>query len=96
MNRIKITSKGQITIPRELREKLEIKEGMYLSGYIKDGGLVLKPLPDDSDNAKLIRYAHRESQDNVGILKVREMAKEFDLNMQKQVREIREEESGAE
>jgi AbrB family looped-hinge helix DNA binding protein len=95
MNRIKITSKGQITIPQELREKLEIKEGMYLSGYIIDGSLILKPLPDDRDNAKFINYACRESQDSIGVLKVREMAKGFNVNMQKQVREIREEEQGA-
>ncbi len=96
MNKIKITSKGQITIPQELREKLEIRVGTYLSGYIVDGSLVLKPLPDDRDNAKFLKYAYRESQDSIGVLKVREMAKGFNVNMQKQVRELREEESGAE
>ena len=94
MNKIKITSKGQITIPRDLREKLEIKEGMYLSGYIKDGSLVLRPLPDNSDKVKLISYAYQESRDSVGLSKVREMTRGFNLNMSKQVREIREEESG--
>ena len=94
MNKVKITSKGQITIPKNIREKLEIKEGMYLSADIEEGNLVLKPLPENMDKIKLIDYAYRESRDSVGLLKVREMAAAagFNLNMAKQVRKIREEE----
>ncbi|OQA21530.1 MAG: hypothetical protein BWY60_00625 [Actinobacteria bacterium ADurb.Bin346] len=92
MNKVKITSKGQITIPKNIREKLEIKEGMYLSADIEEGNLVLKPLPENMDKIKLIDYAYRESRDSVGLLKVREMAAGFNLNMAKQVRKIREEE----
>ena len=92
MNKIKITSKGQITIPIEIREKLEIKEGMYLSGYIKDDSIILKPFPEDGDKAKLIDYAYLESKDSIGLSKVREMTKGFNLDMLKQVREIREKE----
>jgi len=93
MDKIKITSKGQITIPVALREELEIKEGMYLSGYIKDGSIILKPLPLDSDKVKLISYAYKESQGSVGIPKVREMTSSFNLNMSKQVIKLREEET---
>ncbi len=92
MNKVKITSKGQITIPKNIREKLEIKEGMYLSADIEEGNLVLKPLPENMDKIKLIDYAYRESRNSVGLLKVREMAAGFNLNMAKQVRKIREEE----
>ena len=91
MNKVKITSKGQITIPKDVREKLELKEGMYLSTDIEEGNLVLKPLPENMDKIKLINYAYRESRDSVGLLKVREMAAGFNLNMSKQVRKIREE-----
>jgi AbrB family looped-hinge helix DNA binding protein len=92
MNKIKITSKGQITIPIEIREKLDIKEGMYLKGYIENGNIVLKPLPEDTDKQKLISYAYDEGRESIGIYKVREMTKGFDLKMSKQVRKIREEE----
>ena len=92
MNKVKITSKGQITIPKNIREKLEIKEGMYLSADIEEGNLVLKLLPENMDKIKLIDYAYRESRDSVGLLKVRELAAGFNLNMAKQVRKIREEE----
>ena len=93
MKRIKITSKGQITIPRDIRDKLEIKDGMYLSGYIKDGSIVLGPLPQDDNKAKLLSYAYQESQGSVGLAKVREMTRGFNLDMPKQVREIRKEEA---
>jgi len=93
MKRIKITSKGQITIPRDMRDKLEIGDGMYLSGYIKDGSIVLRPLPQDDNKAKLLSYAYQKSRDSVGLEKVREMTRGFNLDMTKQVREIREEEA---
>ena len=94
MEKIKITSKGQITIPRALRDELEIKEGMYLGGYIKDGSIILKPLPRDADRIKLIDYIQKESSGSVGIIKVREMAAGFNLDMPGQVRELREQEAG--
>ena len=94
MNKIKITSKGQITIPKSIREKLDIKEGMYLDWIIKDGSIVLRPLPDSIDKLKLINFAHQESRDSVGLSRVREMGKGFNLNMPKQVRKIREDEFG--
>ena len=91
MNKIKITSKGQITIPKEIRDELDIGEGMYLKGYIENGNIVLKPLPHNTDRLKLISYAHDEGRDSVGILKVRDMTKGFNLDMSKQVRKVREE-----
>ena len=63
MNKIKITSKGQITIPMALREELEIKEGMYLSGYIKDGRKKVEALIDDYENA----YLHDSKREGSGI-----------------------------
>lgn len=92
-NNVKITSKGQITIPKKLRDEIQIKVGMYLNAYVKDGNLVLKPLPQDSDKAKLLNYAYKESQGNIGIDKVREKTRDFNLNMASQVRDIREEEA---
>lgn len=92
-NNVKITSKGQITIPKKLRDEIKIKEGMYLNAYIEDGNLVLKPLPQDSDKVKLINYACEESKGNIGIGRVRERAKDYNLNMAGQVRDTREEEA---
>jgi AbrB family looped-hinge helix DNA binding protein len=49
VNKVKITIKGQITIPKDVREKLEIKEGMCLSEDTGEGNLILKPLPGNMD-----------------------------------------------
>jgi len=65
---------------------------LFLSGYIKDGSIILKPLPQDSDKVKLISYAYKESQGSVGISKIREMTSGFNLNMSRQVKKLREEE----
>ncbi len=94
MERIKITSKGQITIPRVLRKELDIKEGMYLVGYVKDGCIILEPIDEDADKIKLLNYAQKESQGSIGITKVREITAGFNLKMPSQVRKVREHEAG--
>ena len=40
----KITSKSQITIPKELAKKLDLKVGDHVEFEIKDGGILLKPM----------------------------------------------------
>ena len=59
--KIKITSKGQITIPKIFREEIKLKKGMYLSAFVQEGNLVLKPLFEENDKARLINYAYEES-----------------------------------
>lgn len=45
MKRVKVTSKGQITLPHSLRVQLNIKEGDYLDASIHNNSLLLKPVP---------------------------------------------------
>ncbi|MDD3521163.1 MAG: AbrB/MazE/SpoVT family DNA-binding domain-containing protein [Actinomycetota bacterium] len=89
-NSIKISTRGRITIPKKLRDQIKIKEGMYIRVYAEDGNLVLKPLLTSKDKRKLINYASKESRGNIGIARVRLMAKDLNLNMASQVRDIRE------
>lgn len=43
-----VTSKGQITIPKEIRERLDIQEGeKVLFRFDEDGSLRLVVVPDD-------------------------------------------------
>ncbi|MCF7890183.1 AbrB/MazE/SpoVT family DNA-binding domain-containing protein [Candidatus Bipolaricaulota bacterium] len=37
-----LTSKGQITIPKEIREKLELKKGDKLALIERDGNVILR------------------------------------------------------
>lgn len=41
------TVKGQVTIPRWLREKLHIRQGTRLTVEEKNGRIIMEPLPDD-------------------------------------------------
>ena len=42
-----VSSKGQIVIPKELREKFGIKRGSRLTWIEAGSALILVPLPDD-------------------------------------------------
>ncbi len=39
----KISTKGQLTIPKEFREKLNLQSGDEVILYLKDDGMVVKP-----------------------------------------------------
>jgi transcriptional pleiotropic regulator of transition state genes len=50
---VKITSKGQMTLPKLIRDKLKLGQGSYLTVFLKGDEIVLKkincpePLSDD-------------------------------------------------
>jgi antitoxin PrlF len=48
MNKAKITFKGQVTIPKEVRNALAIKEGDFVSFIVEKDHAVLKPLKKKS------------------------------------------------
>jgi len=39
----KISTKGQLTIPKEFREKLNLREGDEVILYLQEEGIVIKP-----------------------------------------------------
>lgn len=39
----KLSTKGQLTIPKDFREKLKLHEGDEVILYIKDDGIIIKP-----------------------------------------------------
>lgn len=42
-----MTSKGQVTIPKSLREKFDLKAGSRVEFVIREGELILQPRPED-------------------------------------------------
>jgi len=48
---VKVTRRGQTTIPVELREKFEIKEGDELIVEATEKGILFKPIPKLEDMA---------------------------------------------
>lgn len=56
---IKVTSKGQITLPKEAREAMMVREGDHLEAVLKDDAVVLKRRDDTPDSEKIRAYARR-------------------------------------
>ena len=47
MSVVKTHAKGQIVMPKDIRDKLGIKTGTYLSLTLVDDHVEIRPLPDD-------------------------------------------------
>lgn len=43
IKKCKISTKGQLTIPKDFREKLKLHEGDEVILYIQDDGIIIKP-----------------------------------------------------
>jgi AbrB family looped-hinge helix DNA binding protein len=88
---IKLTSKGQITLPKEIREQLLLKFGDHLLAQVKEGCIVLMPKRGQDDNMILMEYAEQYGTESAGLKKVRERTAGLGLNMTEYVRKTREE-----
>lgn len=89
---IKLTSKGQITLPKEIRDQMMLKFGDYLQAQMKDGFIELRPKHEnDTDNIILMEYAEQYGSKSQGIKKVRELTSDMKLDMTQSVRKTREE-----
>lgn len=65
---VKITSKGQVTIPKEIREKLKTN-AVYFE--MKDDMIIVKPV---RDAAGLLREYAKNVKPNASMKKMRDMA----------------------
>lgn len=45
--RTKVTSRGQVSIPSDVRKKLRIKPETFLEWVVEDGGARVIPIPED-------------------------------------------------
>lgn len=56
-----MTSKGQTTIPKEIRDYLNLRTGDEIAFYIQDGNVLIKPMTGDVSELRgsLKRYASR-------------------------------------
>ncbi len=70
MHVVKVTRKGQVTLPKRIREMLEIKEGDLLLVDVRDGSIILTkgeiPPPgepiEEEDYRRLIEELDRERE----------------------------------
>lgn len=92
MEKVKITSKGQITLPKRLRDGLKVKEGDYLEAFLRGNELIFKPLPNKTGKEALLDYCRKQS---AGMFKPDEAKKilaRLPFSLSERVRAVREEE----
>lgn len=87
---IKMTSKGQITLPKEIRDQLMLKFGDHLQAQVKDGVIILKQ-KQDHDTMLLMEYAEEYAVKKTGLKKLRALTAGLKLNMAEYVRNTRDE-----
>ncbi|PKL37189.1 MAG: AbrB family transcriptional regulator [Spirochaetae bacterium HGW-Spirochaetae-1] len=74
MTHSKITSKGQITIPRLVRNKLNLKTGDKIDFKIRDGEITLVPI--SKETTEVFGVLSRDNQKAVTIDQMNESIKE--------------------
>lgn len=89
--KVKVSSKGQITLPSALRKKLNINEGDYLDAWIQNHSLLLKPVPRQN-NAELIReYCKQYDDKNVTLEQTRQVLGKVPFSLSDRTGKLREE-----
>lgn len=92
--KVKLTSKGQMTIPKELRDKLRLNTGITLKADIMDGKLVLEPIYPQNDELVIMEYAAKYTSDKkISLQELRKKTAGLSLNMGEYVRKTRDEEA---
>lgn len=89
---IKVTSKGQVTLPKFIRERPKISEGDYLQVELRGGELVLRPVPRQNERELLLEYAKEHSKERVSIEEIQRMFSGLPFSMVERVSRLREEE----
>ncbi|MGY2896163.1 AbrB/MazE/SpoVT family DNA-binding domain-containing protein [Deinococcus sp. UYEF24] len=65
----KITSKGQVTLPREIRERLGVRDGDRVRFEVEDGQVVLYPQRDTPSFAGMVGLSPApDGQSAVGVV----------------------------
>ena len=72
MIRAKVTAKGQLTIPKALREKLGIKTGDYIIVKETSAGYMIEKELDEKRFDKYIGFLNRETKSDETIRELRD------------------------
>lgn len=86
---VKVTSKGQVTLPSELRSKLNIEEGTYLDASILQNGILLKPVRDG--NQLVQEYCQKYGKESGNLNEAREILKKVPFSLAERSAALREE-----
>ncbi len=97
---IKVSSKGQITLPKRIRDIMMVREGDHLEAVIKGDSVVLTKKNDLSDSEQMRLFAARmlselgygdpASRVQIGARAVREKIPRLPVDLTSRIREERE------
>ncbi len=90
MKKVKVTSKGQITLPQAMRDKLKIKEGDYLDILIKGNTLVIKPSCKENSTEMIMEYCEKYSGEKSSLEETRKVLRKVPFSLSEKSRELRE------
>lgn len=88
---VRVTSKGQITIPKDLRNKLKVSKGSYLAASLQGGKLVMEPIREKSGKELLLEYAREHGQDRLSLDEADRIYSAMPFAVSEQVGRLREE-----
>ncbi len=88
--KVKVTSKGQVTLPSLLRKKLKIKEGDYLDTWIHNDGLLLKPTPKQRNDEIIIEYCKEYEDKNVTLRQTQKIMSKIPFSLSERSVKLRE------
>jgi AbrB family looped-hinge helix DNA binding protein len=91
VKKVKVTSKGQITLPQSMRQKLGIREGDYLDVLMQGNALLLKPSPRDNSTQLLMEHSSKYCTDNASLEKARKVLSKVPFSLSQKVSDLREE-----
>lgn len=92
MYKIKLTSKGQVTLPKVLREKLDLRDGDYLDASLENNKILLEPLPHRSSKDVLNDYCKNAAGIKPDLEKTRKILNNVPFSLSERVSKLREEE----
>jgi AbrB family looped-hinge helix DNA binding protein len=89
MYKIKITSKGQINLPKVLREKLNLRDGDYLDASFDNNKILLKPLPHRSSKDVTTDYCKNATGVTADLEKTRTILNKVPFSLSERVSKLR-------
>lgn len=89
----KVTAKGQLTLPKEVRDKLLFQTGDYLEMEIRGRELVVRSAAPMNEIALLREYAAPYAADAPELQDLRQRMRGLRVSVTDEIRAVREEES---
>jgi AbrB family looped-hinge helix DNA binding protein len=93
MKTVKVTAKGQITLPVALREELNIQEGYYLDASIFQDGILLKPVKQGHELVREYCEKYGANQDEDSIDAAKAILNKVPFSISERSAELREDQS---